>query len=90
MKRSQKIIWAQWASRNKPTLMPETEYCLPDSRFALMLRLARMGASDRVFMKRIPGIDADTIAVARRIADGTISGSRRFRAQEEEAGELAG
>lgn len=90
MKRSQKIIWAQWVGRNKPTLAPETEYCLPDSRFALIMRLARMGASDRIFRKHVPGIDAETIMAARRIADGTISGGRHFRAEEPDKGELAG
>ena len=90
MRKSQKIIWAQWVDRNTPSLAPETNYCLPDSRFALIMRLARMGASDRIFRKKVPGIDADTIMVARKIADGTITGGRNFHEEENEAGEMAG
>lgn len=88
MRKSQKIIWAQWVDRNRPSLAPETEYCLPDSRFALMMRLARMGASDRVFRKKVPGIDSETIAVARKIAAGTVTGGPNY--QEDEPGEAAG
>lgn len=62
-----KIEMAQRADRNKPTLAPEMEYCLPGSRFALMMRLARMGASDRVFRRRVPGIDRWTISVLRKL-----------------------
>ena len=71
--RSQKAERAQRADRNAPTLQPETEYCLPGSRFALIMRLARAGASDELFKKKIRGIDQDTIRVARKLADGTIS-----------------
>ena len=90
MRRSQKIIWAQWVDRNKPTLAPETRYCLPDSRFALLMRLVRMGASNTLIMRKIPGIGTDTIMVARKIADGTISGGPNFRAEEHEEGQAAG
>ena len=74
--RSQKCERAQRADRNTPMLQPETEYCLPGSRFALIMRLARDGASDKLFKKKILGIDQDTIRVARKLADGTISAGR--------------
>ena len=61
---------AQRSDRNTPTLAPETSYCLPDSRFAMMMRLARMGASDRMFRRKIKGIDSLTIAVLRRLVAG--------------------
>lgn len=86
MRRSQKIIWAQWVDRNQPTLAPETEYCLPGSRFAKMMQLARMGASDRVFRKHIKGIDSLTIRALRRI---TVQ-QKGVSAEENEQGELAG
>lgn len=68
MKKTQSIVWTQHVMRNKPTLMPETAYCEPGSRFAKMMQLARMGASDRVFKKHIIGIDSLTIRALRRIA----------------------
>ena len=73
--------------RNTPTLAPETEYCLPGSRFARMMQLARMGASDRIFRKYVPGIDKLTIEALRRIA----AQQRGEEAQEEhEEGQMAG
>lgn len=73
-------------------LAPETDYCLPGSRFARIMQLARAGASDRIFRRRIPGITQDVIDVARRIAGGTISGGANCRSalQEDEPGVLAG
>ena len=65
--RSRTIERAQAADRNTPMLAPETEYCLPGSRFALLMRLARAGASDRLIRKRIKGIDSLTIRVARKL-----------------------
>lgn len=59
------IELAQQADRRKPA--PELYYCLPDSRFAKMMQLARMGASDRVFKRKIPGIDRWTIDVLRKL-----------------------
>lgn len=64
---------AQEAERKHPDLQPETEYCLPGSQFARMMRLARAGASDELFKRKIRGIDRMTIRVARKIANGTIS-----------------
>lgn len=73
--------------RTTPTLAPETEYCLPGSRFAQMMQLARMGASDRIFRQRINGIDSLTIGALRRIA-----AQQRGEALQEDdgAGEIAG
>lgn len=71
--KSQKCELAQRADRNHPDLQPETNYCLPGSRFSMIMRLARAGASDELFKKKVPGITLDTIRVARKIADGTIS-----------------
>lgn len=59
------IEMAQQADRRAPA--PELYYCLPGSRFAKMMQLARMGASDRVFKRKIPGIDRWTIEVLRKL-----------------------
>ena len=91
MKKSQKIIWAQWVDRNKPELSPDTAYCLPGGRWDTLMRLCRMGASDRIIHKHIFGIDAETIAVARKIVDGTISGGVNCgRRTEDEPGQKVG
>lgn len=87
--RSQKCERAQRADRNTPMLQPETEYCLPGSRFALIMRLARAGASDKLFKKKIRGIDQDTIRVARKLADGTISVGNPGNAAHMRAGNVA-
>lgn len=71
--RSQGAERAQRADRNAPTLQPETEYCLPGSRFALIMRLARAGASDKLFKQKVRGIDRDTIRVARKLAAGKVT-----------------
>lgn len=73
--------------RTTPTLAPETEYCLPGSRFAQMMQLARMGASDRIFRQRIKGIDSLTIGALRRIAAKQMGQEIR---EDDEAGEIAG
>lgn len=67
------IAWAQRAERTEARLLPAGAYYLPGSRFAKMMKLARMGASDRVIKRHIKGIEDDTIMVLRKIADGTIS-----------------
>ena len=68
--RGQKIERVQRTERNTPTLQPEIEYCLPGSRFARLMQLARAGASDRLIKRKIPGIDTLTIEVARKIVSG--------------------
>lgn len=91
MNKSQKIIWAQWAVRNRPGLAPDTEYCLPGSRWEKLMRLTRMGASDKLIARHIPGIDGITIMVARKIADGTITGGVHYgQITEDEPGQEAG
>ena len=91
MNKSQKIIWAQWVSRNQPELAPGTPYCPPGSRWDKLMRLARMGASDRLIKKHIFGIDDETIRVARKIIDGTITGGTNYgRLTEDEPGQEAG
>lgn len=85
MKKGMRIAWAQRAARVTPTLAPKTEYCLPDSRFALMMRLARMGASNRVFTRHVPGIEDDVIEVLRKIASGEVSKGRRVSVVEARA-----
>lgn len=66
--KSRSIEQAQKADRNAPTLAPETEYCLPGSRFARLMMLVRNGASDELIRRKIRGIDRLTIRVARKIA----------------------
>ena len=90
MRKSDKIVWAQWCMRNKPDLAPGTDYCLPGSRWDRLMRLARMGASDRLIKKHILGIDDDTIRVARKIVSGTASGMREEQREEEEPRQAAG
>lgn len=89
MNKSGKIIWAQWTMRNRPSQEPGTDYCLPGSRWEMMMRLARMGASDTLIKRRVPGIKDDTIRVLRRIADGTISGGANA-GREDEPGKMVG
>ena len=90
MRKSDKIVWAQWCMRNKPDLAPGTDYCLPGSRWDRLMHLARMGASDRLIKKHILGIDEDTIRVARKIAAETASGMREEQREEEEPRQAAG
>ena len=87
MKKTQSIVWTQHVMRNTPTLAPETEYCLPGSRFARMMQLARMGASDRVFRRHIPGIDRLTIRALRRLAAQQRGEEMK---EEHEEGQMAG
>ena len=55
------------------------------------MRLTRMGASDKLIARHIPGIDGITIMVARKIADGTITGGVHYgQITEDEPGQEAG
>ena len=82
---------AQQADRRGPGIAPELNYCLPGSRFAKMMQLARMGASNRMFRRHIPGIDGITIEVARKLAEEMAHGApEQTPAGEEEPVVLAG
>lgn len=86
---------AQRADRNGPGPgeAVELNYCLPGSRFAKIMQLARMDASYKVFRKHVPGIDRWTIEVAKKLVreQAGLSGGVHVPAFEEnEPGERAG
>ena len=61
---------------------------MPGSRFAIMMKLARMGASDRVFCRHVPGIDSLTIRALRAIV--TQQAGMQTVQEDDERGQAAG